>query len=44
MSDTTIRITDNSDLVGAAFDEAIHNALVRIGLQAETFAKEEIRV
>ena len=30
MSYTTIRITDNSGLVGAAFDEAIHNALVRI--------------
>lgn len=42
MSDTKIRITDNSDLVGKVFDEAIHNALVRIGLQAESFAKKEI--
>ena len=30
MSDTTIRITDNSDLVGAAFDEAIRKCMEEI--------------
>lgn len=42
MSDTTIRITDNSGLVGEEFEQACERALTRIGLQAETFAKEEI--
>ena len=42
MSDTTIRITDNSGLVGEEFQQAVERALTRIGLQAETFAKEEI--
>lgn len=42
MSDTTIRITDNSDLVGEEFQQACERALTRIGMQAETFAKEEI--
>ena len=35
MLGTTIRITDNSNLVGAAFDEAIERALLNIGLEAE---------
>lgn len=42
MADTTIRITDNSGLVGEEFQQACERALTRIGLQAETFAKEEI--
>lgn len=44
MSDTTIRITDNSDLVGEEFEQACERALTRIGLQAETYAKRECPV
>lgn len=44
MSDTTIRITDNSDLVGEEFEQACERALTRIGFQAETFAKEKCPV
>lgn len=44
MSDTTIRITDNSGLVGEEFTQACERALTRIGLQAETFAKRECPV
>lgn len=42
MADATIRITDNSGLVGEEFQQACERTLTRIGLQAETFAKEEI--
>lgn len=44
MPDTTIRITDNSDLVGEEFAQACERALTRIGLQAETYAKRECPV
>ncbi len=44
MSDTTIRITDNSDLVAEEFARACERALTRIGLQAETYAKRECPV
>lgn len=44
MSDVNIRITDNSDLVGEEFQQAIERALTRIGLQAETYAKRECPV
>lgn len=44
MSNTTIRITDNSDLVGEEFEQACERALTRIGLQAETYAKRECPV
>lgn len=44
MSGTTIRITDNSDLVGEEFQQACERALTRIGLQAETYAKRECPV
>ena len=44
MSDVNIRITDNSDLVGEEFQQAVERALTRIGLQAETYAKRECPV
>lgn len=44
MSDVNIRITDNSDLVGEEFEQAVERALTRIGLQAETYAKRECPV
>ena len=44
MSDTTIRITDNSGLVGEELEQACERALIRIGLQAETYAKRECPV
>lgn len=44
MPDTTIRITDNSGLVGEEFEQAVERALTRIGLQAETYAKRECPV
>lgn len=44
MSDTTIRITDNSGLVDEEFQQACERALTRIGLQAETYAKRECPV
>ncbi len=44
MSDTTIRITDNSGLVGEELEQAVERALTRIGLQAETYAKRECPV
>lgn len=44
MSDVNIRITDNSDLVGEEFQQACERALVRIGLQGESFAKKKCPV
>lgn len=42
MSDTTIRITDNSGLVGEGFQQAVERALFRMGMKAEGYAKNEI--
>ena len=36
MSDTTIRITDNSDLVGEEFEQAVERALFRMGIFQST--------
>lgn len=38
----SVKYTDNSDEVLSAFERAMNNALTKIGMQAESYAKEEL--
>lgn len=44
MPEIDIRMTDNSREIEREFESAVERALTRIGLQAETFAKEKCPV
>lgn len=44
MANIDIEFTDNSEIIAKKIKAAIHRALVRIGMQAERFAKEKCPV
>ena len=44
MANVDIEFTDNSEIIAKKIKAAIHRALVRIGMQAERFAKEKCPV